>query len=89
MISSVHPGSTTTLRDRRGSPKVKPLVIDRYNYNMGRVDEADQYSVYYSFGKRSVKWWRKLMFWLMEVALVYLFILYKTTVDKPVSHANY
>ena len=49
----------------------------------------DQYSVYYSFGRRSVTWRRKLMFWLMEVALVNSFILYKTTVDKPISHANY
>ena len=64
------------------SPKVKPLVVDRYNHNMGRVDKADQYSMYYSFGRRSVKWWRKLMFLLMEVALVNSFILYKTTVDS-------
>ena len=55
LISSVHPASTTTVQDRRGSPKVQPLVVDRYNHNMGGVDKADQYSVYYSFGRRSVK----------------------------------
>ena len=32
LILSVHPTSMTTVRDRRGSPKVKPLVIDRYNH---------------------------------------------------------
>ena len=56
---------------------------------MAGVDKADQYSAYFSFGRRRVKWWRKVMFWQMELALVSSFILYKATVDKPVSHANY
>ena len=64
-------------------------VVNRYNHNMGGVDKADQYSVYFSFGRRRVKWWRKVMFWQMEMALGSSFILYKATVDKPVSHANY
>ena len=56
LVSSVHPASTTTVRDRWGYPKVKHLVVDRYNHNMGGVDKVDQYSVYYSFGRRSMKW---------------------------------
>ena len=56
---------------------------------MGGVDKADQYSAYYLFGKQSVKWWKKLMFWLLEVAIVNSYILYKATVDNPLSHSNY
>ena len=56
---------------------------------MGGVDKAVQYSEYYSFERRSVKWWRKLMFWLMEVAIVNLYILYSETMAKSLSHADY
>ena len=89
LISSVHSATITNVTDRRGSVKQKPVVVDRYNQHMGGVDKADQYSAYYSFSKRSVKWWKKLMFWLLEVAIVNSYILYKATVDNPLSHSNY
>ena len=54
---------------------------------MGGVDKAD--AVYYSFGRCSVKWWRKLMFWLFEVAIVNSYIMYKMSVNKPLTHVDY
>ena len=89
MISSVHPASMTTCVDRLGRSKVKPLVVDKYNQSMGGVDKADQFGVYYSFDRRSVKWWRKLMFWLLEVSIVNTYILYRETVVSPMSHADF
>ena len=62
MISTVYQGSMTTVQGRRGETRKKPLVVDKYNQSMGGVDIADQYGCYYSFGRRSIKWWRKLMF---------------------------
>lgn len=56
---------------------------------MNGVDRADQYTVYYSFIRRSVKWWRKVFFWMLEVATVNSYILYKCTVTKPTSHLDY
>jgi len=55
----------------------KPLVVHEYNFSMNGVDKADQYTVYYSFIRRSKKWWRKLFFWLLEVAVVNSYILYR------------
>jgi hypothetical protein len=90
MISTVCSSCMTTVRSRRGN-RVKPLVIDQYNQSMGGVDKADQYSCYYSFGRKSIKWWRKLMFWLLEVSIVNAYILYKGTVpsDSLLSHVNF
>ena len=68
--------------------KTKPLVIHKYNQSMGGVDKTDQHAVYYSFGRCSVKWWRKLMFWLFEVAIVNSYIMYKMSVNKPLTHAT-
>ena len=89
MISTVYQGSMTTVRGRRGETREKPLVVDKYNQSMGGVDIADQYGCYYSFGRRSIKWWRKLMFWLLEVSLVNSYILYKATSSNHLSHSDY
>ena len=48
MISTAYDASTVTVQCRHGSPKVKPLVVDRYNKFMGGVDVADQFGCYYS-----------------------------------------
>ena len=77
-----------SVRSRRTTQQ-KPLVVDRYNHSMNGVDRADQYTVYYSFVRRSVKWWRKVFFWVMEVAVVNSYILYKCTSTQPVNHLDY
>ena len=54
---------TTVLAGRRKQPVIKPDAIVKYKGAMDGVDRADQYCVYYSFHRKSVKWWRKIMFW--------------------------
>jgi len=68
----------------------KPLVVHEYNFSMNGVDKADQYTVYYSFIRRSKKWWRKLFFWLLEVAVVNSYILYRICTPRPaLTHLQY
>lgn len=55
---------------------------------MNGVDIADQYAVYYSFQRKSLKWWRKL-FWLMEVTVVNSYIVYKGTATSPKPHLTF
>jgi hypothetical protein len=43
---------------------------------MGGEDRADHYCSSYGFLKKSLKWWRKLYFWILEVSLVNSFHLY-------------
>ena len=78
-VTSVATGRTAT----------KPMVVDKYNHSMNGVDKADQYTVYYSFIRRSHKWWRKLFFWLFEVTLVNSYILYSTSVPNAMSHLRF
>jgi hypothetical protein len=60
---------------------------------MGGVDVSDQYVSSYSFIRKSKKWWRKMFFWLLEVAVVNSFILYNLSAasnQKPkLSHKKY
>ena len=55
----------------------KPVVIDSYNHAMGGVDKADQLAIYYCFQRKSIKWWKKVFFWLLETSVVNCYILYK------------
>ena len=53
------------------------------------VDIVDQHSVYYSFIRKTVKWWKKIVFWLTETSMVNSYILYKLTVASPKSPVAY
>ena len=59
--------------------KEKPNVIADCNQFMLGVDKMDQLItyMYYSFLHKSVKWWRKVFFWALEVVTVNSYISYK------------
>jgi maltodextrin utilization protein YvdJ len=55
--------------------KTKPLAVMNYNkYKIG-VEKLDQLLAYYSFQRKSVKWWKKLFFHLFNLPLVNAHIL--------------
>ena len=76
--------------NRSGQVKLKPVVIDDYNQHMLGVDKLDQFASYYSFLHKSVKWWRKIFFWMLEVAVINSYIIYKKLVTsrgrRPMTH---
>ena len=61
------------------STKEKPLVMHEYNHYMLGVDKLDQLMAYYSFLHKSIKWWRKVFFWMLEVVVVNAYIIYQDT----------
>ena len=46
------------------------------------VDKLDQLMSYYSFLHTSVKWWRKVFFWLTEMTVVNAYIIYQQTLTE-------
>ena len=72
------------------SPKDKPKVVDDYNHHMLGVDKLDQLMSYYSFMHKSVKWWRKVFFWCIEVAVVNAFVIHQHQArrvgTRPLAH---
>ena len=78
------------LQCRSGQVKLKPVVIDDYNQHMLGVDKLDQFASYYSFLHKSVKWWRKVFFWMLEVAVINAYIIYKKLATaqgwRPMTH---
>ncbi len=63
-------------------PKAKLKVVEDYNQCMLGVDKLDQLASYYSFPHKSVKWWRKVFFWCVEVTAVNSYIIYKEQAQK-------
>ena len=62
----------------------KPIVADYYNQYMSGCDRADQMVGYYGHQtRRSTKWWKKLFFWAMEIAMMNSFIMFKDTRPRP------
>lgn len=55
----------------------KPTVVADYNKYMLGVDKLDQLVSYYSFLHKSVKWWKKVFFWMMEATVVNSNVVYK------------
>lgn len=89
-------GMTSVRRMLRGGVEVtvkKPNVVINYIKYMGGVDRADQLCGTYCFLRKSLKWWRKLFFWGLEICSVNSYLLYKMTKqqrgEQPLCHLRY
>lgn len=62
----------------------KPVVVCRYNNFMGGVDLADHYIA--SYARKTIKWWRKMFFLMLEIGVVNAYILQNT--NRPPEKGN-
>ena len=58
-------------------PILKPEVMNYYNQFMGGVNLNDQLAKYSAFNHRSCKWWKKVFFRLLNLAMVNAYVLYR------------
>ena len=82
MISTIHDSSMVSSQRRSkfadgGHESVqKPQCVVEYNSHMGGVDLSDQLVTYYNFAHRTVKWWRRVFFHLLETSIVNAYVMY-------------
>ena len=48
----------------------KPELISDYNKFMGGVDDNDQLLAYFAVGRKTMKWWKRVFWRLIDIALV-------------------
>lgn len=98
VLSSNNRGSkveTTDIPSRwqNRPPTVKPNVVLDYINRMGSVDKSDHFVASYKFVRKTKKWYRKIFFWLLEVAVVNSYILYKDVQEnrnnKSLAHREF
>lgn len=98
MLSTSSKGSKSHMTDVASKwpnrpPTKKPDVVIDYIKHMGGVDRSDHFISSYQFMRRTKKWYRKMFFWLFEVAIINAYILYKETQKgygkKPMTHRKF
>ena len=91
MLSTIHAANmvNTGRVDHRQNLVQKPEPIYYYVKLMGGVDLGDQLMSYYSFLRRSVKWWRKLFIHLFNMLLLNAFVLQKKYSTEPLDHEEF
>ena len=63
----------------------KPAAIHAYTQHMGGIDRADKQMTYYMVLHRSVKWWKKVFFYLLEVSYCNALVIHKALQGRRVS----
>jgi hypothetical protein len=68
---------------------IKPIVNEDYNNCMGGVDLCDQHGSYYPVGRKTVKWWKYIVWYFINLAINNAYVLYRAapspivTGDEP------
>jgi hypothetical protein len=92
VISTIHDATivNTGRKDRKTKIEIKkPYAIVQYNKFMKGVDRADQYLSYYSILRKSVRWSKKVVLYLINCALFNAFCVYRTLTNKKVRYKNF
>ena len=89
VLSTAGPARMSTVTSRSGRTEDKPVLIDTYNKNMNGVDIMDQYGASYPFIRKTLKWWRKVFFWLLDTTVINSYALYRDSVVRPLSHIEF
>ena len=67
-----------------------PEVIKIYSHLMKGVDIGNQLISYYELRHKTYKWWKRILFHLIDISIVNSFIIYKKiTDDKTITQKNY
>lgn len=77
MMSTRHKHQMVETRPRRGEVKLKPQCVLDYNQHMSGIDRADQMMSYYSSPRKTIRWYRKIFFHLVDVCIWNAYYLYK------------
>ena len=67
----------------------KPKIVTDYNQFMSGVDIADQLMVYYACGRKSMKWYKRVFWRLIDHAILNAYILFKAVTGSNLSQKKF
>ena len=93
LSTNCQPNETVTVQRRtKEPPHIKdvdiPAPISTYNKYMGGVDLNDQMRSYYPSGRPGKKWWRYLLWFLLDVSITDAFVLERLSLHAVSSRAR-
>lgn len=72
------------INHKTGRQIMKPVCVQDYNENMGAIDLVDMQSSFTECIRKTIKWYKKLFFHMVDVASINAFHLYKTQNSKNI-----
>ncbi|XP_056020995.1 piggyBac transposable element-derived protein 4-like [Ostrea edulis] len=67
----------------------KPHVNILYNKHMGGVDKFDQMASYYPVGRPGTKWWRYILWYIVNLSILNAWVLYQKSEKNPPPQKGY
>jgi len=92
IISTIHDATIVNKgrKDRKTNMEIKkPYAVVQYSKLMKGVDRADQYRSYYSVLRKTVKWSKKVVLYLLKCVLFNAFCVYRTLNTNKVKYKNF
>jgi len=89
---STHISPTKTQRILRQEEKKKtivPSMVLDYNKFKGGVDTVDQMHENYSIGRKSMKWWPRLVWWCIDLCIHNAYILHCMNSINPMTNLQF
>ena len=77
MLTTNHHHRMVNCTSSRGHNKLKPMCVHDYNTNMGGVDRSDQILSYCSTPRKTIKWYKKVFFHLLDIVVMNSYVLFK------------
>lgn len=72
----------TTFRKKKDAAKqeiICPKLVKHYNAKMGFEDKMDMLKSLYEVDRQSKKWWNRILWYFVDLALVNSYIIFKKT----------
>lgn len=85
MLSSLHSNEmqeTGKIDRATGVNRLKPASVLEYNMNMGLVDKADMQLSFVESARKSIKWYKKFFFHLLDVSVLNSYLIYQVKTGK-------
>lgn len=84
MLTTMHNNSTRMTQTSRGIEVEKPTCIIAYNENMGGIDKTDMLLSTTESIRKTVKWYKKVFFHLLDYSVLNSHVIYKMKTGKNI-----
>lgn len=89
MLSTASAAGMVQVQTAAGLVKEKPKCVAMYNKYMGGIDISDRKIYHVSAERPSKRYWKKIFFNMIDMALLNSYELYKENTDGPISSHDY
>jgi hypothetical protein len=89
MISTRNKHRMKETTSRKGAKKMKPECVVEYNSHMSGIDLSDQMLSYYSAPRKTIRWYRKIFFRLLDVCIWDSCYIYNNKNPKKLTHLKF